>query len=92
MVKILPGLGRLNKISIKELPKRFEGLNSHKGLRTKVGQLRTSTSVKGTVFHISMVYNPSNYIIVREDDRTCNNHMKARISNSLINELITLEV
>ena len=34
LVKTIPGLGSFNKISFKELHKRFESINFHKGLRT----------------------------------------------------------
>ena len=50
LVKIVPRLGNFNKICIKELPKRFEGVNSHKGFRAEVGQLHSGAGVKGTVF------------------------------------------
>ena len=92
LVKIEPRLSSVNKFCIEELDKRFKGINSHKGFRAKIGQLCSNTGVKGTVFQVSVVYNPSNCIIVREDGRSCSNHVKARIPNSLINELIMLEV
>ena len=92
LVEIEPRLSNFNKVYMEELRKRFKGVNSHKGFRAKIVQLCSNTGVEGTVFQVSVVYNPSNYIIVREDGRSCNNHMKGRIPNSLINELITLEV
>ena len=92
MVKIKPRLGIFNKIYIKEMPKRFEGINFHKGLKTEIGQLQSNTSVKGTIFWISMVNDPSGCVIVREDNQSYNNHVDARIPNSLINELVILKV
>ena len=58
----------------------------------EIGQLQSSISIKGTVFRISMVNNPSDCIIVWEDDRSRNNHVDAKIPNSLINELVILKV
>ena len=92
LVKIEPRLGSFNKVCIEELCKRFKGINSHKGFRAEIGQLCSNTGVKGMVCHVSMVYNPSNCIIIREDGWSCNNHMKARVPNYLINKLINLEV
>ena len=92
LVKIEPRLSSINKVCIKELHKWFKGINSHKGFRVEIGLLHSNTSVKGMVFQVSMVYNPSNCIIVREDGRSCNNHVKAIFPNSLINDFITLEV
>ena len=92
LVKIVPGLGIFNKISIKELHKRFESVNFHKGLRTKIGQQQSSTSVKRTVFWIGVVNNPFYCIIVRENSWFCSNHVDAKIPNSLINELVILKV
>ena len=92
LVKVEPRLRSINKVCIEELRERLEGVNSRKGFGAEIGQLFSNNCVKGTVFQVSMVYNPSKCIIVREDGRSCSNHVKARIPNSLINELITLEV
>ena len=91
LVEIEPRLSSINKVCIKELRERFKGVNSHKGFGAEIGQLRSNTGVKGMVFQVSVVYNPSNCIILRDYGPSCNNHVKARIPNSLINELITVE-
>ena len=92
LVKFVPGLGNLNKICIKELPKMFEGVNFHKGLGMEISQLQSSTSVKGTIFWTILVNNPFDCVIVWEDSLSHNNDVDSRISNSSINELVILKV
>ena len=39
-----------------------------------------------------MVNNPSNYVVVRENDKSCSNHLDVENHNSFINELVILKV
>ena len=92
LVKIIPWLISFNEIIIKEFPKRFESIIFYKILRTKIGKKQSCTIIKRTIFWIVMVNNPFDCIVVREDGRSCSNHVDAEIPNSLINGLVILKV
>ena len=91
-IEIISGLGCFDKINVKELSGWLETISYGEDLRAEVSKLQPCATIEGAVFCVGMFNNPFNCIIVREEDRSCGNHAKARIPNSLINELITLEL
>ena len=91
-IEIISGLGRFDKINVKELSGWLETISYGEDLRAEVSKLQPYATIESAVFCVGVFNNPFNRVTVRENARSSSNAMDTGIPDSMVGGLVILNV